>query len=213
MTWLITHKPAYDTGFIDLPKNLQKQATQAHAELEQDPATPRGNTIKKLKGWDNVWRYRLGDYRLIYSTLPEQQVVQLLAIGPRGRVYERFNYDPEAEEGPGLTFNADLAAGLEPSQAGPPEWMKHPDWFRPKEARPRGVPLPRKLTPALLKRWLISEEHHPVLMRCQTEDDLSQLSRTRFCSNRKTWKSMSKGLCVVSCSTSTTTSAALSIGP
>lgn len=50
MTWLITHKPAYDTGFIDLPKNLQKQATRAHAELEQDPVTPRGNTIKKLSG-------------------------------------------------------------------------------------------------------------------------------------------------------------------
>jgi hypothetical protein len=48
MSWLITHKPAYDTDFIALPKNLQKQATQAHAELEQDPLTPRGNTIKKL---------------------------------------------------------------------------------------------------------------------------------------------------------------------
>jgi superfamily I DNA/RNA helicase/mRNA-degrading endonuclease RelE of RelBE toxin-antitoxin system len=174
MTWLITHKPSYDTDFIDLPKNLQKQATQAHAELEQDPVTPRGNTIKKLKGWDNIWRYRLGDYRLIYSVLPGQQVVQLLAIGPRGSVYERFNYDPEAEEGLSLTFNTELAAGLEPSQAEAPEWVKHPDWFRPKEARPERVPLPRKLTPALLKQWLIPEEHHPVLIRCQTEDDLYQ---------------------------------------
>jgi mRNA-degrading endonuclease RelE of RelBE toxin-antitoxin system len=69
MTWIITHKPAYDTDFIELPKNLQKQATQAHAELVSDPLTPRGDTIKKLKGWDNVWRYRLGDYRLIYSAL------------------------------------------------------------------------------------------------------------------------------------------------
>jgi mRNA-degrading endonuclease RelE of RelBE toxin-antitoxin system len=75
-------KPAYDTDFIELPKNLQKQATQAHAELMADPITPRGNTIKKLKGWENVWRYRLGDYRLIYSALPESNLVQLLAIGP-----------------------------------------------------------------------------------------------------------------------------------
>ncbi len=43
---------SYDTNFIDLPKDLQKQATQAHAELAQDRVTPRGNTIKKLKGCD-----------------------------------------------------------------------------------------------------------------------------------------------------------------
>jgi superfamily I DNA/RNA helicase len=26
MSWLITHKPAYDTDFIDLPKDLQNYA-------------------------------------------------------------------------------------------------------------------------------------------------------------------------------------------
>ncbi len=36
------------TDFIDLSKDLQKQATQAHAELAESPITPRGNTIKKL---------------------------------------------------------------------------------------------------------------------------------------------------------------------
>ena len=45
MSWLITHKPAYDSDFIELSKTLQKQATKAHAALEADPATVRGNTI------------------------------------------------------------------------------------------------------------------------------------------------------------------------
>lgn len=172
MTWFITHKPSYDTDFIDLPKNLQKQATQAHAELARDPMTPRGNTIKKLKGWDNVWRYRLGDYRLIYSVLPDNQVVQLLAIGPRDSIYQRFNYTPDAEETAGLKFGPELAAGLEPAKAGTPEWTQHPEWFQPAEVRPKSDPLPRKLTPSLLDRWLIPAEHHAVLIRCQTEDDL-----------------------------------------
>ena len=116
MTWFITHKPAYDADFVELPKSLQKQATQAHAELEQDPTTPRGNTIKPLKGWENLWRYRLGDHRLIYSAAPENQVVQLLAIGPRRDVYRRFNYDPEADPPLKVDFSAELAAGLEPTQ-------------------------------------------------------------------------------------------------
>ena len=43
--------------------------------MAQNPITPRGNTIKALKGWENLWRYRLGDYRLIYSADRERQVV------------------------------------------------------------------------------------------------------------------------------------------
>lgn len=170
MTWFITHKPAYDTDFVELPKNLQKQATQAHAELEQDPLTPRGDTIKPLKGWDNLWRYRLGDHRLIYSVMPESRAVQLLAIGPRADVYRRFKYDPQAGDDPSLTFTPELAAGLEPGRAAAPEWMQHPEWFQPK-ASP-GKPLPRVLAPNLLNRWQIPEAHHPALMRCRTEEDL-----------------------------------------
>ncbi len=170
MTWLITHKPAYDTDFVELPRNLQKQASQAHAELEQDPVTPRGNTIKPMKGWDNVWRYRLGGHRLIYSVVPESQVVQLLAIGPRSNVYRRFKYDPDAGDRPTLTFSPELAAGLEPSRADAPEWTRHPEWFQPKERK--GNPLPRALTPKLLSRWQVPEAHHPALMRCRTDDDL-----------------------------------------
>lgn len=174
MTWLITHKPSYDTDFIDLSKDLQKQATQAHADLEQDPVTPRGNTVKKLKGWDNLWRYRLGRHRLIYAALPENKVVQLLAIGPRADIYRRFNYNPDAEEPPALSFSPELAAGLEPAESAGPEWLNHPEWFRPAAPEPTSDRLPRKLTPELLLQWRIPAEHHPPLIRCQTEDDLYQ---------------------------------------
>ena len=79
MDFLITHKPAYDTDFIDLPKDLQERATKAKHDIAKDPDTVRGNTVKPLRGWDNVWRYRLGDYRLIYAIAPDNPVVQLLA--------------------------------------------------------------------------------------------------------------------------------------
>lgn len=32
-------------------------------ELEQNPITPRSNTIKKMKGYTNVYCYRIGDFR------------------------------------------------------------------------------------------------------------------------------------------------------
>lgn len=54
MEWLITLKPSYSTDFIELSKDLQKRAMQAQAELEQDPITPHGDTIKQLRGWENL---------------------------------------------------------------------------------------------------------------------------------------------------------------
>lgn len=172
MTWFITHKPAYDTDFIELSKELQKRATQAHAELAQDPVTPRGNTIKPLQGWENLWRYRIGNYRLIYAADPERQVVQLLTIGPRKDVYERFNYDG-AGEGPEIAFGPELAAGLTPTQK-VPEWLSHPEWYQShdQDAADVGERLPQKLTPGRLHRWRVPEVYHEPLMRCLTDDDL-----------------------------------------
>lgn len=169
MVWHILHKPSYDTDFIDLPKDLQRQATRAHEELAQDPVTPRGNTIKKLSGWENLWRYRLGDYRLIYAV--GKNAVQLLAIGPRKDIYPRFERKDHSADGVLPIFAPDLEAQLKP-KADVPEWQNHPEWFQPKKSEPHGEPLPRKLSPAQLEKWLIPPEHHAALMRCRTDDEL-----------------------------------------
>ena len=92
MTWQITQKPAYLADFIELSRDLQQSVINGLRELEQDLITPRGNTIKKMKGYTNVYRYRLGDFRLLYAASLEAQMINLLAIGPRGSVYERFNF-------------------------------------------------------------------------------------------------------------------------
>lgn len=173
MPWTTIFKPSFMNDFVELPKNLQKQIQSAHAELEQDPVTPRGDTIKKLQGWENLWRYRLGGYRLIYSAVHEQKVVQLLAVGPRKDVYPRFerkNYTPEM---PNLVFGPELAKALEPHRE-IPEWQNHPEWMQPKVVDPESNPLPRRLSPSLLATWHIDEAWHAVLARCKTEDELDK---------------------------------------
>jgi len=160
MTWLITHKPSHDNDFIDLPKDLQRAFSKGHDELRRDPITPRGDTIKKLKGWDNVYRLRRGDFRLIYAADRASQIVQLLAVGPRASVYERFNYDGWDAPGAARTFGPELATA--------PEWTNHPEWF----GRPAARALPR-LTPELLSRWRVAPEYHAALLACRTEDELA----------------------------------------
>lgn len=160
MSWTITHKQSYDLDLIELPRDLQRAFINGLAELMADPVTPRGDTIKKLKGWSNVYRLRKGDFRLIYAADVKSQMVQLLAVGSRANVYERFNYQgfdaPEAA----MTFGAEMVTL--------PEWMQRPEWF----GRPTAAELPRRLTAELLTRWRIAPRYHETLIACRTEDDL-----------------------------------------
>lgn len=172
MTWFITQKPSFLSDYSELPRDLQKRVSDALEDLEQDAVTPRGNTIKPLKGYENLWRYRLGEHRLIYAAVTDRNLVQMLAVGPRGTVYERFNYTGWDDESYAVNFGPGMAAELKPHQEALPEWVKHPEWFKPEPEKPASAPLPHKLTPSRLQRWRVPEKYHDVLMRCLSEDDL-----------------------------------------
>ncbi len=170
--WQITQKPAYLADFIELNRDLQQAVIAALKELEQDPITPRGDTIKKMKGYENVYRYRLGDFRLLYAANLAARMINLLAIGPRGSVYQRFNFPGWDAPETAVAFGPELAAQ--------PDWLTHPEWFQPPAAEPAKEKLPRKLTPALLAKWRIDPQYHEPLMRCLYEDDLLNIPENRI---------------------------------
>ncbi len=171
-TWQTTQKSAYLSDFVELNKNLQQAVVKAVVELEQNPMTPRGDTIKKLKGWENVWRYRLGDFRLIYAVAPAAKMLQLLAIGPRGSIYKRFDF-------PGWDV-AETAVSFGPELAANPERMEHPEWFQPKPKSVQKEKLPRKLTPSLLEKWRVNPRYHDPLIRCLYADDLFNIPENKI---------------------------------
>jgi superfamily I DNA/RNA helicase/mRNA-degrading endonuclease RelE of RelBE toxin-antitoxin system len=165
--WQTVQKSAYLSDFVELNKDLQQAVVRGIRELEQDPLTPRGDTIRKLKGYENVWRYRLGAFRLIYAVAPQARQIQLLAVGPRSSVYKRFNYAGWDAPDAAVAFGPELVAK--------PEWIVHPEWFQSKSPEPAREKLPRKLTPALLTKWRIEPAHHEPLMRCLYAEDLLNL--------------------------------------
>jgi mRNA-degrading endonuclease RelE of RelBE toxin-antitoxin system len=121
MTWNIYQKPSFISDFIDLNKDIQKAVLNCLSELETDPITPRGNTIKPLQGFKNVYRYRLGDYRLIYAASKKAKAIQTLAIGPRGSIYQHFNYPGWDTPGAAVEFGPEMA-GEQQFQI-PAEWI------------------------------------------------------------------------------------------
>ncbi len=69
--------------FIDkLPKNERLRIAKAIEML------PNGEDIKKLKGYENLLRLRVGDYRIIYTVDHGELVVIVVDAGNRGQIYK-----------------------------------------------------------------------------------------------------------------------------
>ena len=56
--------------------------------LERLSSAPRPPGCKKLKGGDNEWRIRVGDYRIVYEIDDTTRTVDVTRIAHRREVYE-----------------------------------------------------------------------------------------------------------------------------
>jgi mRNA interferase RelE/StbE len=80
---------------IVIPKPAQKQLDNI-TKIERDRLIltlrslandPRPNGVKKLKGYDNTYRVRVGDYRIIYEIKDRELIVLLLSVSHRKDAY------------------------------------------------------------------------------------------------------------------------------
>lgn len=63
---------------------LQRVFTRIEALAD----TPRPSGCKKLRGARDLWRIRVGDYRVIYQLDDTKGLVEIRAIGDRKDVYD-----------------------------------------------------------------------------------------------------------------------------
>lgn len=71
--------------FIDkLPKNEKIRVVKAIEML------PNGEDIKKLKGHNDLFRLRVGDYRIIYTVDNGEFIVIVIDAGNRGEIYNKY---------------------------------------------------------------------------------------------------------------------------
>ncbi|MCC5608555.1 type II toxin-antitoxin system RelE/ParE family toxin [Nostoc sp. CHAB 5834] len=80
---------------VEISKGALKQLKKLSPELQEriqvkidDLAIePRPNGVKKLKCKENVYRIRLGEYRIIYDIFDDILVVNVVEVGHRSKVY------------------------------------------------------------------------------------------------------------------------------
>ena len=86
MAYEVTLSPSAEKELLNLPANIQLRVENAIDFLQNQPR-PRG--VVKLKGEQNLFRLRVGQYRIIYSIDDENHIIDIGYIRHRRDVYKR----------------------------------------------------------------------------------------------------------------------------
>ncbi|MEO1209165.1 MAG: type II toxin-antitoxin system RelE/ParE family toxin [Cyanobacteria bacterium J06638_20] len=85
MSYQILILPAAQRQLKKLPATFQQALV---TRIEYLAENPRPANCKKLKGRQNQYRIRVGDYRIIYSIEDARLAVRVIKVGHRRDVYE-----------------------------------------------------------------------------------------------------------------------------
>ncbi|HET6399924.1 MAG TPA: type II toxin-antitoxin system RelE/ParE family toxin [Candidatus Kapabacteria bacterium] len=76
--------PAATRDWRKLPLSIQQQIAP---HLDQLSSEPRPHGVKKLKGFQNIYRVRSGDYRIIYEIENSSKIIWITKIMGRKDEY------------------------------------------------------------------------------------------------------------------------------
>ncbi|AIY89348.1 type II toxin-antitoxin system RelE family toxin [Geoglobus acetivorans] len=72
----------------ELPKSHRAKLSEFLDTLKNNPVPFRKFDIKKLKGYQDRYRARFGDFRLTYQIDKKEKVILVLKLERRGRAYK-----------------------------------------------------------------------------------------------------------------------------
>ncbi|MEW6110199.1 MAG: type II toxin-antitoxin system RelE/ParE family toxin [Nitrospirota bacterium] len=82
---IILTKPAWKV-YERAGNKMQERLDRCFEELQKNPLS--GGNIKPLTGkLRGLYRYRIGDWRVIYRIVHERTTIEVIAILPRGDAY------------------------------------------------------------------------------------------------------------------------------
>jgi mRNA interferase RelE/StbE len=80
-------KPSAERKLRKLPRDAQQRIAR---RLDGFAAEPRPSGCERLSGLDDLYRVRVGDYRIVYEIEDDILVVLVITIGHRRDVYRRL---------------------------------------------------------------------------------------------------------------------------
>ena len=82
----VTIKKSAAKSIEKLPKKVVNEIIPAIRNLSENP---RPNGVKKLTTSEDLWRIRVGDYRVVYWIEDDVKVVDVTQVAHRSNVYRK----------------------------------------------------------------------------------------------------------------------------
>lgn len=84
MAYLITFEPLALRQLGKLDKSIRTRLKPKIYALANQPRPPG---VKKLRGYEQTYRLRVGDYRVVYEIHDDKLVILVVEVGPRDKIY------------------------------------------------------------------------------------------------------------------------------
>jgi mRNA interferase RelE/StbE len=85
MTYAIIVTKSIQKELDNLPNEIKDRAYDKISQLSENP---RPDGVTKLKGYENEYRVRIGDYRVRYEIIDKDKTVLILQCKHRREVYK-----------------------------------------------------------------------------------------------------------------------------
>ena len=84
MLYQIEFSRQADRQFRNLPSQIQQRLK---SRIDSLAATPRPHGSEKLSGADQLYRIRVGDYRIVYAVEEDRLLILVVKVGHRREIY------------------------------------------------------------------------------------------------------------------------------
>jgi len=74
----------------ELKKIDRTEISKIFSEIEKLSQEPYPTNHKKLLGTEHIYRIRVGNYRIIYSVINDELVIEVIRVRHRKEVYKNF---------------------------------------------------------------------------------------------------------------------------
>lgn len=87
MSYRLDYRASFKKELRKLHPTARRAITKRVLALADDP---RPDGVTKVRGSDNAYRIRQGDYRVVYNIYDQLVVVELIKVGHRSDVYRKY---------------------------------------------------------------------------------------------------------------------------
>lgn len=86
MAYAVILQPSVSKALDKLPGDVRRRVLD---RLEQLKQSPRPAGVEKLTGDENLWRVRVGNWRIVYEIHDRRLIVLVLKVAHRREVYRK----------------------------------------------------------------------------------------------------------------------------